>query len=263
MSAVPRSPAGKISYRSPARERAHSPALQRAEEEPRGDWAAVAQWRRDQHQAVRSYTQQQLNGIKSEKSRVGELKANLEGVQELSSQWGKQHQETERVYEASRASAEQLVAKNTEGRDARDHLRRREAVLKEELHREEKVLTDRSKAAEAQAQEIEALFSLWKEHAGLVMEREAPATLKVTFNLFTEEAEPVERACSFIFGMANPAEYVVQNTSPTLPEAQIDRVMQQLNVDQKQRAALPAFMCAMRRLFQQRLQEESSARGGA
>jgi chromosome segregation ATPase len=211
--------------------------------------ALLAKRLRERSQAHRSDLKQALAELKKEKARRAELRSNLSGHLKLAAAFDAQKEETSAALEAAQkigAAASETVAVELQ---FRDRALQRRAAVKDELRREADALRQQREAAEAQFSAIESLLALWRDHAGLDIQRVAPSTVRITLT-FAGEVHDKDWSVAFTLALADAKQdFTVSDVSPALPAASLADLLARLNRDRSTRAALPAFICGMRKLF--------------
>lgn len=215
----------------------------------------VQLWRKERLQGLQQEVQRAARELTAERAALQELYADLASTAQLTEAAVKLREEGARCEEATRQSAEAAAERSRSAIHARDRLCQAHEACRDELKQENNELAKQTRALAAQESEIERFLALYKDKLGLSIERTAPQTVRVTFTLI-DEADPA-REFSFVLGLADSRAYLVTDCCPQVP--QLKGLLARLNSDVGVASALPAFVCGMRRAFQEAARREASA----
>jgi len=212
--------------------------------------AQLVQWRKDLISAASFEAQQGLRELRHERDQLKDLQSDLTGVQSLvqvASQLragGERLADTLSSCSQAGSSRAQTVAALHE--DMQRSCDRSKEALREEKQRatQQKVLSD------AQHAEALKLLSTYQDRLGLHIRREAPQTVRIAFCLIDEK--DAEKEFCFTLGLAtsdkgSSESYGVLECAPPVPE--LKKLVEDLNRNACSPAALPRFVCGMRKAF--------------
>lgn len=215
----------------------------------------VVQWRKEQSRALQSEVQRAARELCAERAALQDLYSELSNATQLTEAAVKLREEGARADAATKQSAEAAEQRSKAALEARDKLCQAHEVCRQELKKEGTTLSKRWRSISEQEAEIERFLALYKDTLGLVIERTAPQTVRLTFTLI-DEADPA-REFSFVLGLAESRAYLVTECRPRV--STIGKLLARLNADVGAPSALPAFVCSMRRAFQEAARSEVTA----
>ncbi|CAE7410663.1 unnamed protein product [Symbiodinium natans] len=191
----------------------------------------VASWRKERSQAISTLAQKGLQEILREEDVLYDLQADLVAVEEL----------TEVVLQSMKAASDraEVIAGTTE------ILQSAHEEYRKELRDEERKLTQKTevrkgRAARLQQNDIGDFLSRYRRSLGLDITRVTTQTVQLTFTLIDKagllawKADP-SREFSLSLGLGKV---------PELPE-----LLERLNEASPNAAAIPLFICGLRRAF--------------
>eukprot|EP00930_Biecheleria_cincta_P067159 TRINITY_DN5357_c0_g1_i1.p1 TRINITY_DN5357_c0_g1~~TRINITY_DN5357_c0_g1_i1.p1 ORF type:complete len:281 (+),score=60.89 TRINITY_DN5357_c0_g1_i1:69-845(+) len=205
----------------------------------------VAQWRRDKAHALHVEAQRGIQETLREEEGLEQLKADLAAVQELTEAAKHLSSEGSRLNQAIHTSLSAAGHRAQVAAQARDGLRETQQESQKELQQEEHALHQRIQTAEDQMVDIEYFLNRYRDSLGLDICRVAPQTVRLVFGLI-DKTRP-NREFSVTLALAQQQGYDAFDCSPEVPE--LAPLMQQLNEDPAAAAALPTFLCGLRRAF--------------
>lgn len=180
-----------------------------------------------------------LNQLHDEIGRIGKRAADLEEL----------HESSLRASEALRLSACKAVTR------AEDAVRAREVALGEyqarqrELQEQKAQVEDQRCAFEETFEQVDRFLRLYEDRLGLVINRIAPRTVRVTLTSIHERDMLTEHTFVLAVAQAEPVTYSVSDCQPTVP--QLPSLLARLNKDATAASALSSFICGMRRAFEE------------
>eukprot|EP00418_Pyrodinium_bahamense_P067108 CAMPEP_0179099440 /NCGR_PEP_ID=MMETSP0796-20121207/45875_1 /TAXON_ID=73915 /ORGANISM="Pyrodinium bahamense, Strain pbaha01" /LENGTH=253 /DNA_ID=CAMNT_0020797239 /DNA_START=40 /DNA_END=801 /DNA_ORIENTATION=+ len=236
--AMPVSPRA-FDFKSPA------PAADRLEEAFAAVHMRTAQWRKDSARAAQQELQHGVEELRRERAGLEALCTGLAGTEQLTEAARRVKAEGSRLAEAMRRSADAVAQRAEAALGARDQLREVQGLRHKELRCEEEALAEQRRLAEVQEAAIEGFLGLYRERLGLAVSRAAPRTVRLAFTLL-DEADPA-REFSLTLSIAEPQGYCVLECCPQVP--QVATLLEHLNCNADSPAALPTFVCGMRRAF--------------
>jgi hypothetical protein len=252
-------PVHTAAFRSPLRNLRPDVSDRFASEEIYADaHASLVQWRKGFLSAASFEAQQGLRELSHEKEHLKDLQSDLaeiQGLVQVASHLQRGGSRLTEVLESSRdaaASRAQAVSK------MRQEIQACRTRLQEELQEEEQKIVRQREVADAQHGEAIKLLNTYKDRLGLAISRVAPQTVRMGFSLL-DESDPC-REFSFTVGLAepdktrSPKNYSTTDCTPEVPELPL--LLEQLNHDASSVAALPRFVCGMRRAFIKSLSKE-------
>jgi len=246
---APASPARffDFDYRSPARAEpvpGNTGCSDLMEEVCSSHQERVTQWRRDQTHSLHAEAQRGIQDILREEEGLEQLRMDLAAVQELTEAAKHLSAEGSKLNKAIHASLSATGRRAEEAAQARDELCDTHQKSEEELQQEELAVNRRIQAAEDQKVDIEYFLNRYRDSLGLDICRVAPQTVRLTFTLIDKSRPSRE----FLITLAVAEHgYTAFDCSPEVPE--LPQLLKSLNKDPAAAAALPSFVCGLRRAF--------------
>lgn len=212
--------------------------------------ARLVQWRKDLGSSASFDAQQGLRELRHEKESLKDLKADLVGVRSLVEAAAQLQVGGTRLAEVVRSSTEAAATRAQSVARVRDELDKVRDSHRQELLQEERNASRQQEIADAQHADSLKLLSEYKERLGLEITRVAPQTVRMTFSLL-DHSDP-SRVFFFTLGLSDCEDeasegYCVRECIPRVPELQ--KLVEELNADTASTAALPRFVCLIRRAF--------------
>lgn len=118
-------------------------------------------------------------------------------------------------------------------------------LQQEKESRERELLLAANAAANVKFGEVTTFLALYRERLGLIIDRVAAQTVKLSFTLL-DAAQP-DREFSIILSLADGHVYRCLDCSPMLPSLKL--LLEDLNEEPCASIALPTFLCGLRRAF--------------
>jgi len=211
----------------------------------------IAQFRKDRMQAFGTEARRAAKDLLRERAGLKDLSAELVVAARLTDDVRRARGECEQISQAVRESLAATARRSKVAAATRDRFLEMQKARMDEVRREEAQLEEAHAAAAVRLAEVDRFLGLYQERLGLAVARVAPHTVRLTLTLLDEERP--ERKFAFSLGLAGAeAEYSVTDCQPALPAASLARCVEQLNAGAPtEAAALPAFVCRMRRAFQE------------
>jgi len=212
--------------------------------------ARLVQWRKDVVNSVRFEAQQGLRELCYERDHLHDLQADLTGVQSLVKAAAQLQVNGTRLAEVLQNSSQAGAARAQAVAHINDDLRARCEKHKQDLQHEERSIIQHQSVSDSQHAEALKLLAIYQERLGLTITREASQTVRIAFS-YIDEADPT-RDFYFTLGLASSEtgtteSYCVHECMPQVPE--LSQALAELNRGACSTAALPRFVCTMRRAF--------------
>lgn len=205
----------------------------------------VAQWRRDQTHTLQIEAQRGIQETLREEEGLEQLKADMAAVHDLTEAAKHLSSEGSKLNKAIQASLSASGLRAQVAAQARDELLETQQENQKELQKKEHALHQQIQATEDQMVDIEYFLNRYRDSLGLDIFRVAPQTVRLVFSLI-DKAQP-SREFSVTLAPAEQQGYNAFDCSPEVPE--LKHLMARLNEDPAAAAALPTFLCSLRRAF--------------
>lgn len=210
----------------------------------------VSQWRKDVLSTANFEAQTGLRDLCHEHEQLKDLKkevADVHSLVQVASQLqagGARLSEVMQSSSAANAQRAQVVARMNDDMHATCEKRRRE------LEQEQSTIVRQKAISDSQHEEALKLLAIYRDRLGLAITREAAQTVRMSFSLI--DAKDLQRDFYFTLGLADSDNlahdrYCVKSCTPAVPE--LADLLSALNRDIRSSAALPRFVCGMRRAF--------------
>lgn len=218
----------------------------------------LGQWRKDHLQALQLEAQQAARELGRERAHLKDLAAGLGATERLTEAASKVYAEGVKISETTREAAVAAAKRVEIAEKARNRLLSIAEARNEDLRLEEGASLERLASIAARAKEIERFMSMYRDRLGLSLIRVAPQAVRLTFTLL--DRTNLGREFSFTLRLSTPGSSgdgcCVEDCSPALPKKQAQVLLDRLNAAvPSEDAALPAFVCGMRRAFQASLSQ--------
>lgn len=243
--------AATATFKSPLRSFGADPCERVASEDLYADaQIRLTQWRRDLVGSASFDAQQGIRELCHERDHIRDLQTDLAGIQGLVQAASQLQAGGSRLVQVVQSSSEATSSRAQAASAICDELHRSRELRKQQLDQEDRKIVQQQAAADAHHAEARKLLETYSERLGLAITRVAPHTVRMAFSLL-DPCDP-KREFFFILGLAKSDgkdgdSYVVQESEPHVPE--VSRLLAQLNSDADSVAALPRFVCSMRRAF--------------
>jgi len=204
-------------------------------------------WRKELHHHAGNEALSSIQELQQERAHLEDLRADLASLRKTVEATKRLAASGARMAEAMGVSEDYALERAQAVANARDELLRQEARHAQELDEARQLLISQEQVAETRHVEALKLIGTYENRLGLAISREDPQTVKVTFLLLDKERE-----FSFILSAASDSaagEYHVSGCSPEVGKLPV--LLAELNETRTTREALPRFLCAMRRAFQE------------
>ncbi|CAK8988734.1 unnamed protein product [Durusdinium trenchii] len=204
----------------------------------------VKQWRKERSQAMSAIAQRGLQEILKEEDVLEDLQADLATVEELTEAARGFREEGAQLGEAvlqcmkSAGDRAEVVTK------AKEILRSAKADYQKELEAEEQRFAEQKEASRLQHLKIEAFLQRYSCCLGLEITRVCAQTIRLCFTLI--DKADTSREFTLVLGLSKEG-YVASNCNPEVPE--LPELLERLNEDSTNVAAVPRFVCGLRRAF--------------
>lgn len=205
----------------------------------------VAQWRRDQAHAVHSEAQRSIQEVLREEDGLEQLRADLLAVQELTEAAKRLSSEGSKLNKAINASLSDAGHRAEVAAQLCDGPCGTQQKSQEEFRKQELALHRQIQDAEDQKVDIEYFLNRYRDSLGLNIQRVAPQTVRLVFTLI-DKSRP-SREFSVTIALAHQQGYTAFDCSREVPE--LPQLLNRLNQDPAAAAALPMFVCGLRRAF--------------
>jgi hypothetical protein len=205
----------------------------------------VAQWRRDQTHALHAEAQRGIQEVLREEDGLDQLRADLAAVHELTEAAKHLSSEGSKLNKAINSSLSDAAQRAEVASQARDGFCETQQKSQEDLRQQELVLHRQIQDAEDQKVDIEYFLNRYRDSLGLDIQRVAPQTVRLVFSLI-DRSRPT-REFSVTVALAQQHGYNAFDCSPGVPE--LPQLLKRLNQDPAAAAALPMFVCGLRRAF--------------
>jgi len=205
----------------------------------------VAQWRRDLTHALHLEAQRGIQESLREEEGLEQLRVDVAAVQELTEAAKHLSSEGSKLNYAIHASLSATGHRAEVAAQARDELRETQQESQKEVRHEEHALHQSIQATEDRMVDIEYFLNRYRDSLGLDICRVAPQTVRLVFSLI-DKSQP-SREFSITLALAQQQGYNAFDCSAEVPE--LEQLLKQLNKDPAAAAALPTFLCGLRRAF--------------
>jgi len=206
----------------------------------------VAQWRRDQIHALHAEAQGGIQEVLREEEGLEQLRADLAAVHELTEAAKHLSSEGSKLNKAINSSLSDAGQRAEVVAQARDGFCETQQKSQEELRQQELAIHRQIQDAEDQKVDIEYFLNRYRDSLGLDIQRVAPQTVRLVFSLI-DKSRP-SREFSVTVALAQQQQgYTAFDCSPEVPE--LLQLLKRLNQDPAAAAALPTFLCGLRRAF--------------
>jgi hypothetical protein len=241
-----RSRAFDFDFRSPARGFSPPPCNHdHLDEVCSSSHSLVTHWRKEQAQALQLEAQRGIQDLFRDQEALEDLKADMAILKELTQAAQLFRIEGTKLGDAVRDSLKAASQNADEVSQTRDMLLSARDASRKELSRQEILLKEQQQASDAQAVNLEQFLSRYRNALGLDILRVAPRTVRLSFTLI-DEMHP-GREFSLVMGLLEEHVYFVQDCKPQVID--VSHLLRRLNEDPFSPAALPAFVCGLRRAF--------------
>lgn len=213
----------------------------------------MSRWRKDFVLSVGREVSAKFEDLRQARRELSDLQTDLESIKESL-------EATRKLTVHGKRTAQALEASENSARERAHAIELAHAELQRQEQKHEQELREASRRSAAQTQEAKErheeaskLISTYQHRLGLTIAREAPQTVKVSF-AFLDKADPF-REFSFILEAsssadgASSASFRVSDVTPEVPK--VRELLLELNEGRNTRAALPRFLCSMRKAFQE------------
>jgi len=207
----------------------------------------MGRWRRDLIGSIGFEAQTGIEELARERRHLADLQADLENTRSMV-EAAKRLDANGRRMAACLSDSEQAASERAETvANALDKLDEQKSTHELELQHERHILEEQRCEAEERHEEALRMLSTYWSRLGLSLSREAPQLIRASF-IFIDPEEPA-REFAFTLGLAEDgtSSYKVQDCLPQIPK--LDELLAELNKDSQSRAALPRFLCGMRKAF--------------
>lgn len=225
--------------------------LQLQQEFEQGEYQ-MSRWRKETVHSIGREVSEKFEELRQARRQLSDLKTDLESIKESL-------EATRKLTVHGKRTAQALEASENSARERAQaiELARAELLRQDQKHqRDLQEASDRSasqkKEAKERHEEATKLISTYERRMGLTIAREAPQTVKVSFAL-VDKAD-LCREFSFILDASSSADgasssFRVSDVTPEVPK--VHELLAELNEGRNTRAALPRFLCSMRKAFQE------------
>mmetsp|Transcript_12667 Transcript_12667/g.30122 ORF Transcript_12667/g.30122 Transcript_12667/m.30122 type:complete len:262 (-) Transcript_12667:94-879(-) len=204
----------------------------------------VASWRKERSSAISVVAQKGLQDILREEDVLYDLQADLVAVEELT--------EAARRFRGEGAKLGEVMLQSMKAAGDRAEVIAGTAELlqsaheeyRKELRDEQKKLTQKKEAAHVQENDISDFLARYSRCLGLDIVRVTTQTVRLVFTLIDQD-DP-NREFSVVLGLGKEG-YVASECSPQAPE--LPELLERLNEASPNAAAIPLFICGLRRAF--------------
>jgi hypothetical protein len=212
--------------------------------------AHVVQWRKDFLASAGFEAHQGIRELCHDREQLKDLQADLSSVQSLVQVASQLQAGGGRLAEVLQSSSALGTARSQAVARLTDDLRQSCVRCKQELQQGEYSTVQQRALSNAQHAEALKLFAIYEDRLGLMIRREAFQTVRMAFSLVDEADLDKEFWFTLRLGVSDEDAvkgYCVPTCTPYVPE--LAQLLAELNANSCSTAALPRFVCSMRKCF--------------
>eukprot|EP00442_Polarella_glacialis_P011966 CAMPEP_0115121720 /NCGR_PEP_ID=MMETSP0227-20121206/46405_1 /TAXON_ID=89957 /ORGANISM="Polarella glacialis, Strain CCMP 1383" /LENGTH=258 /DNA_ID=CAMNT_0002523535 /DNA_START=101 /DNA_END=874 /DNA_ORIENTATION=+ len=210
----------------------------------------VSQWRQEQSTAMMLEAQRGSQNLYREQEELEEVQADLLAIAQLAEAAHQLRAEGAEQGEVLRQSMEAAKGRANVAYRLKEDLCAAYAACSKEAREEEALLCERRQAAQEQLANMQQFLALYKDGLGLDISRVAAQTLRVSFTLIDKSDPGREFWLTLGLCITDSAQgYEYQAVDGSCELSQLRQLLERLNDDPGTPAALPAFVCGLRRAF--------------